>query len=72
MNMEERERIRALEVKVDALTENVEVLTVTVRELRDMLVGARAVKWMLWILIPVGGFFIGLATRYFPYLPLPR
>ena len=72
MNMEERDRLKALEINVEHLKRTVDDTSRTVTELRDLLLQAKGARWMIGILIAIGGMLAGVASRYIPFLPLPR
>ncbi|MBF9234675.1 hypothetical protein [Microvirga alba] len=69
MSDDTRERIVALEVKVEHLSETLAETNTVVRELRDLLLQAKGARWMIGILIAIGGFMAGIAAKYLPFLP---
>lgn len=69
MNTDERDRLTKLEVNVEHLTRQVDEMKDTVTELRDLLLQARGARWMIGILIAVGGFMSGMLAKYLPFLP---
>jgi hypothetical protein len=64
-----RERIAALEVQVKHLAETLDKTNGVVTELRDLLLQARGARWVIGILIAVGGFLSGMLAKYLPFLP---
>jgi len=68
------ERIAALEVKVQHLTDEVHELTKTVGELRDTLQQGRGAWWVLMGASGFVGFVLSLAVKFVPFLnaPLPK
>jgi len=69
MNVEERERLTRLEVNVENMAGQVAEMKATVQELRDLLVSAKGVRWVLSALIAIAGFVAGIAAKYLPTLP---
>lgn len=67
--MSDGERIAALEVQVKHLADTLDKTNDVVTELRDLLLQAKGARWLLGILIAIGGFMAGVAAKYFPYLP---
>lgn len=67
--MSDGERIAALEVQVKHLAETLDKTNAVVTELRDLLLQAKGARWLLGILIAIGGFAAGLAAKYLPFLP---
>lgn len=64
-----RERIAALEVQVKHLADTLDNTNKVVTELRDLLLQAKGARWLLGILIAIGGFMAGAAAKYVPFLP---
>lgn len=69
MTDDTRERIAALEVQVRHLSDTLSATQAVVTELRDLLLQARGARWMIGLLIAVGGFLAGMSAKYLPYLP---
>ncbi|EIM25765.1 hypothetical protein [Microvirga lotononidis] len=69
MSDDTRERIAALEVQVKHLAETLDKTNDVVTELRDLLLQAKGARWLLGILIAIGGFTAGIAAKYLPFLP---
>lgn len=69
MTDDTRERIAALEVQVRHLSETLSATQAIVTELRDLLLQARGARWMIGLLIAVGGFLAGMAAKYLPFAP---
>lgn len=67
-----RDKVIALEVKVDNLSNKVSELTDAVKVLNELLLQAKGARWMIGILIAIGGVMSGFALKYIPFLPLPR
>jgi len=67
--MSDGERIAALEVQVKHLAETLDKTNAVVTELRDLLLQAKGARWLLAILIAIGGFMAGIAAKYLPFLP---
>jgi len=72
MSDDTRERLAALEVKVEHLTEMQQRNTLVVTELRDLLLQAKGARWLLGILIAIGSFSAGMLAKYLPYPLTPR
>lgn len=69
-----RDRVIALEVKVENLREDVHALTQTVGELRDALQQGKGAWWLFMGAAGFAGFLLSLAVKFIPYLgsSLPR
>jgi len=59
MTVEERERIRALEVKIEHMSEAVVHMSSKVDELHSMLMQARGARWALLAIAGLAGFLSG-------------
>lgn len=69
MSDDTRERIAALEVQVNHLAATLNKTNEVVTELRDLLLQAKGARWLLGILIAIGGFVAGMAAKYLPFSP---
>lgn len=69
MTDDTRERIVALEVQVKHLAETLDKTNTVVTELRDLLLQAKGARWVIGILIAIGGFMSGMMAKYLPFLP---
>lgn len=67
--MSDGERIAALEVQVKHLADTLDKTNDVVTELRDLLLQAKGARWLLCVLIAIGGFTAGVAAKYIPFLP---
>jgi hypothetical protein len=59
MTVEERERIRALEVQIEHMAATVEHMSSKVDELHSMLMQARGARWALLAIAGLAGFLSG-------------
>lgn len=59
MTLEDRERIRALEVRIEHMTEAVEHMAKKVDELHSMLLQARGARWAILAMAGAAGFLSG-------------
>lgn len=66
MTQSERERLAALETKVDTLVEQQAAHDRLLREVRDAIVAARGARWALASLVTVAGVIGGLVGQFFP------
>lgn len=62
-----RDKVVALEVKVDNLTEKVIDLSEKVEELHNILIQAKGARWMLMFLVALGGFVAAKITPFLSY-----
>jgi hypothetical protein len=69
MSDDTRERIAALEVQVQHLAESLDKTSRVVTELRDLLLQAKGARWVIGILIAIGGFLSGMLAKYLPFSP---
>lgn len=71
-NEDTRDRLIALEVKVDHLTERLDDYGRKVTEMHDLLQSAKGARWMLMILIAIGGFVAAKITPLLAYFLPPK
>lgn len=67
-----RDKVIALETKVDSLSLKVDKLNDTVTTLNELLLQAKGARWVIGIMIAIGAFMAGSLLKYIPFLPLPR
>lgn len=68
-----RDRVIALEVKVQNLTVTVDSMAVQVDQMHDLLMQARGARWAIVGAATVGGFMAAKAVAWIPWLyTLPK
>lgn len=65
-DMEIRERVLALEIKVDHLTEKIVSSEKKLDEMHAVLMQARGARWALLAMAAVGGFLAGTLPKIWP------
>ena len=61
-----RERVKALEVKVEHLTQSIDQMSEKVQQMHDLLIQARSARWAIIGAATLGGF---MASKLFTILP---
>lgn len=71
MTVEERERLAALEVKVQHLTERHEDSSKKVDEMHAVLMQAKGARWAVLGMATLGGAMAGFASKWLPMFQPP-
>ena len=69
---ETRERIVALEVKVEHLTKTIHGMDEKVTELHEMLLRAKGARWAILAMAGVGGFVAAKIAPLLSFIPFPK
>ncbi len=62
----QRERMVALEIRVDTMEENFRDMRIKIDEMHNVLMQAKGARWMLIVLCSLGGFAAGIAAKLAP------
>lgn len=64
-----RDRVVALEVKVQHLTDTVDTMASKVDEMHNLLMQARGARWAIIAAASAGGFIAAKLSLFFPWFP---
>lgn len=62
-----RDRVIKLEGKVEQLEKTIDAMSTKVTEMHELLIQAKGARWMLMILVAIGGFMAAKVTPLFAY-----
>ena len=70
--IETRERVVRLEEQVKGLEAKITSMDAKVTEMHELLIQAKGARWMLMLLVAIGGFVAAKITPLFSYLIPPK